>query len=404
MLHRLGAFGLSRFGNQARAGLRSQNKKVCLSFASSKLLSRQVSTTRSFLGTSDRALFLGHGKHFGLLRNPNSLGSLRCFGVATALHFPLSKHTYSGNKSVSSELFVGQNVWNEQNPFAVQVRHFSIDDRRRERERRRQRRQTAYADPEDDDRFRRRSAGSGTLSRVETDREASEREWSRRESEYGYEQEERSTLDAMDAGQAAYLRKVYMYTGSTIGVASIGAFGGMLFPISPIVPGLLSLVPLIGIMMTDPKKSGLRLGMLGAFGFLSGMSAGPMIAMSLHMDPLILPMALLGSCGIMGGATLASLFAKEGSLLKFGAPLAGLTFALLGLSIVGIFFPHPILFNLNLYGGLVLFTAFTAYDTHMVLEDYKQGNRDVLAHATNFFINFMAIFRRLLFIFMSRDD
>lgn len=106
----------------------------------------------------------------------------------------------------------------------------------------------------------------------------------------------------------------------------------------------------------------------------------------------------------MGGATLASLFAKEGSLLKFGAPLAGLTFALLGLSIVGIFFPHPILFNLNLYGGLVLFTAFTAYDTHTVLEDYKQGNRDVLAHATNFFINFMAIFRRLLFIFMSRDD
>ena len=316
--------------------------------------------------------------------------------------FLYSKHAYSGNKSVSSELFVGHNAWNEQNPFAIQVRHFSIEDRRRERERRRQRRQTAYADPEDDDRFRRRSAGSGALSRVETNREASEREWSRRESEYGYEQEERSTLDAMDAGQAAYLRKVYMYTGSTIGVASIGAFGGMLFPISPIVPGLLSLVPLIGIMMTDPKKSGLRLGMLGAFGFLSGMSAGPMIAMSLHMDPLILPMALLGSCGIMGGGTLASLFAKEGSLLKFGAPLAGLTFALLGLSIVGIFFPHPILFNLNLYGGLVLFTAFTAYDTHMVLEDYKQGNRDVLAHATNFFINFMAIFRRLLFIFMSR--
>ena len=113
MLHRLGAFGWSRFGNQARAGLRSQNKKVCSSFVSSKLSSRQASTTRSFLGTSDRALFLGHGKHFGLLRTPNALGSLRCFGVATALHFPLFKHAYSGNKSVSSDLFVGQNAWNE---------------------------------------------------------------------------------------------------------------------------------------------------------------------------------------------------------------------------------------------------------------------------------------------------
>ena len=402
MLHRLGALGLARLGSQARVGLRSQNKKVLT--LSSKALSRQASSTRNFLGNNDRALFLGHGKSFGVLRNSTAFGSLRYFGIATALQFPSSKHAYSPNKSVSSELFVGHNVWKDQSPFAVQVRHFSIEDRRRERERRRQRRQTAYADPEEDDRFRRRSAGSGTLSRVETSREASEREWSKRGSDYEYEEEQRSTIDAMDAGQAAYLRKVYMYTGSTIGVASIGAFGGMLFPISPIVPGLLSLVPLIGIMMTDPQKSGLRLGMLGAFGFLSGMSAGPMIAMSLQMDPLILPMALLGSCGIMGGATLASLFAKEGSLLKFGAPLAGLTFALLGLSIVGIFFPHPILFNLNLYGGLVLFTAFTAYDTHTVLEDYKQGNRDVLAHATNFFINFMAIFRRLLFIFMSRDD
>ena len=87
-----------------------------------------------------------------------------------------------------------------------------------------------------------------------------------------------------------------------------------------------------------------------------------------------------------------------------GAPLGGLVFALLGLQIVGLFYPHPMIWNINLYGGLALFTAFVAYDTHQTLEDYKCGQRDALTHAANFFINFMAIFKRLLFIFMSRDD
>ena len=143
----------------------------------------------------------------------------------------LSMHTRE--QICSSDLFVGHNAWNEENPFAIQVRHFSIEDRR-ERERRRQRdkqhtptRRTTIGFVDDllgvapylvwkpAEKPRR----GGLDGKVNT-------AMSRK----------RSTLDAMDAGQAAYLRKVYMYTGSTIGVASIGAFGGMLFPISPIVP------------------------------------------------------------------------------------------------------------------------------------------------------------------------
>ena len=302
----------------------------------------------------------------------------------------------------SSYNYKNKNSYNLMGLNTTQLRHFSLEDRRREREaRRRKRRHTSYAEPDEERRTR-----TGTVSRVDTE-ERDLHQQGRRGNIIHEEEEKLSAIDAMDVGQAAYLRKVYMYTGSTIGIASIGAFGGMLFPISPLIPGLLALVPLIGLYYTGNKPDSspaLRLGLLGGFGFLSGMSAGPLIAMSLHMDPLILPMALLGSCGIFGGATLASLAAKEGSLLKMGAPLGGLVFALLGLQIVGLFYPHPMIWNINLYGGLALFTAFVAYDTHQTLEDYKCGQRDALTHAANFFINFMAIFKRLLFIFMSRDD
>jgi Bax inhibitor 1 len=328
----------------------------------------------------------------------------RCFGAAALTQSSIQpdklirkrKDTYYHNSNSTNNIFelTMQNM--------VQVRHFSIDDRRKEREmRRRQRRGATYAEPEEVHRTQR-----GTLTRIDNDRGLRQKHRDEDRELYGGRYEERSQLDAMDSGQAAFLRKVYMYTGSTIGVASIGAFGGMLLPMSPLIPGLLALAPLFGLYMTDPNKTspGKRLGLLGAFGFLSGMSAGPLIAMSLHMDPLILPMALLGSCAIFGGATMASLFAKEGSMLKLGAPLMGGMFALLGLSILSMFYPNPMLYNINLYGGLGLFTVFIAYDTHLAIEDYKQGQRDPLTHAASFFINFMAIFKRLLLIFMSRDD
>eukprot|EP00943_MAST-04B_sp_MAST-4B-sp1_P002387 g2387.t1 len=328
----------------------------------------------------------------------------RCFGVAALTQFSNQpdklirkrKDTYYHNSNNTNNIFelTMQNT--------VQVRHFSVEDRRREREmRRRQRRGTTYAEPEEERRTQR-----GTLTRVDKDRGVRQKHRDEEREIYGGRYEERSQLDAMDGGQAAFLRKVYMYTGSTIGVASIGAFGGMLLPMSPLIPGLLSLAPLLGLYMTDPNKTspGKRLGLLGAFGFLSGMSAGPLIAMSLHMDPLILPMALLGSCAIFGGATMASLFAKEGSMLKLGAPLMGGMFALIGISVLSMFYPNPMLYNINLYGGLGLFTVFIAYDTHLAIEDYKQGQRDPLTHAASFFINFMAVFKRLLLIFMSRDD
>merc|ERR1712146_214657 len=108
------------------------------------------------------------------------------------------------------------------------------------------------------------------------------------------------------------------------------------------------------------------------------------------MDPLLLPLALGASSGIMISATLASLFMPEGRMLAMGGPLLGGLFVMLGCGILGLFYPHPVLHSVMLYGGLALFTAFTAYDTQMILNDYKEGQRDVVQHSIGLFINFMA--------------
>ena len=69
------------------------------------------------------------------------------------------------------------------------------------------------------------------------------------------------------------------------------------------------------------------------------------------------------------------------------------------------FFPNPIFHSISLYGGLALFTLYIAYDTQCAITSYEEGDRDHVTHSLNFFVNFLAIFRRMLALvgMMPRD-
>ena len=54
------------------------------------------------------------------------------------------------------------------------------------------------------------------------------------------------------------------------------------------------------------------------------------------------------------------------------------------------------LHNVNVYGGVVVLSAFTAYDTHNMIELYKKGEPDSLSAATNFYLNFMNLLVRIM--------
>lgn len=74
---------------------------------------------------------------------------------------------------------------------------------------------------------------------------------------------------------------------------------------------------------------------------------------------------------------------------------------LFGISIMGMFFPNPIFYNIWLYGGLALFTAFVAFDTQNAVTAYEEGDRDPVNHSVQFFINFISLFRRILMLLMG---
>eukprot|EP00039_Didymoeca_costata_P001418 m.52359 g.52359 ORF g.52359 m.52359 type:complete len:363 (+) comp10787_c0_seq1:126-1214(+) len=242
-----------------------------------------------------------------------------------------------------------------------------------------------------------------------------------KEEEPSYEQEsnryeveskpEGSQLDTLrDKATVRHMAQVYGTATGSVGFAAATSAVTMAtglataMPMGGLLPALASFVPLIMFMRTDlTSDQNYRKMLLGSFVGLSGMAAAPLITMAAIVNPIAIPMALGGTAAIFLGATGVALLAPRASFLPMGAALGGATMALIGVGIVGIFFPSPLLYNVYLYAGLALFTGFIGYDTQQMIERFRAGDRDYLRHSVDFFIDLLNIFRLLLHMFMSRD-
>jgi len=217
-----------------------------------------------------------------------------------------------------------------------------------------------------------------------------------------------------DDGVRSHLAKVYATLGGTIGVSAFGSLGAMTIPgmmMSPLIPGLGSLVPLFLLYRTSPDTHSelYRGAMLGSFALLSGMATAPLIAMATSMNPMLVPMALGATTGMFGVMTLGAMVAPKGAALRMGPALFGGVVVLLGCGVGSMFVEpsspwYPVLHSVQLYGGLGIFSLYVAYDTQQIIADYEEGNKDVMLGAVNLFINFKAMFSRFLMIFMGSNN
>ena len=60
------------------------------------------------------------------------------------------------------------------------------------------------------------------------------------------------------------------------------------------------------------------------------------------------------------------------------------------------------LLQIQLYLGLVLFCGFVLFDTQLIIERFNNGDNDYIWHSVDLFIDFIAIFKRLLIILASK--
>jgi len=212
-----------------------------------------------------------------------------------------------------------------------------------------------------------------------------------------------------DAPIRSHLKSVYACLTMSIMSAAAGAYvhlftnllrgGGILY-------ALLSMGLVMGLMATpdNGKNRSTRMGLLLAFSFFSGLGTGPLLDMAIRINPSIIPNAFMLSGMIFACFSGAALFAPDGQYLYLGGTLMSGLSALFWMGLMNLFFQSQLIFQVYLWGGLLLFCGFIMWDTQVIIEKRKRGDGDFIKHSLDLFIDFMQVFRRVLILLMQKDD
>lgn len=214
-------------------------------------------------------------------------------------------------------------------------------------------------------------------------------------------------FDHLETRVQKHLKKVYGTLSVSMLAAAAGAYVHLFTGI--VSAGILTVLASIGMMLwlaaTSHTKENeqKRLGIFIGFTFLSGVSLGPLLDMVISIDPSIITTALMGTCLIFISFSLASLYNTNRTYLYMGGFLLSALSWMCLLGVMNIFFRSQMIFNLNLYGGLLIFCGFVLYDTQLIIEKARNGDDDYIWQSVDLFLDFINIFRRLLIILASKD-
>ena len=166
-----------------------------------------------------------------------------------------------------------------------------------------------------------------------------------------------------------------------------------------------------GVPIHRTENSPLRLGLyaMGTIGL--GLTASPAFAIIPFLNPSILPNAIGITCGIFGGASLMAYNMPKDKMLSYGRLFTGSLLGLIGMQLVGlasflIMGPNALslmLFRADTYLGILLFSGFIAYDTHVAIKQYESGYADHVGVSVQFLLDFWNILVRVIQIFISRE-
>lgn len=213
----------------------------------------------------------------------------------------------------------------------------------------------------------------------------------------------------LDAVTKKHLKNVYAALAVSTLSAAIGAAAHLFTNILK-GGGLLGLFGSIGFMLAlgftsnEQKNQMKRLGYLVGMAFFTGLSLGPLIDHVIQVDPTIVTTAFFASCLIFVCFSLSALWAEDRSFLYMGGTLLSCVSILAMLGLANIFFRSTLIYQLNLYGGLVLFCAFILYDTQLIIEKRRRGDDDFIWHSVDLFLDFINIFRRIMIIMSNKES
>ncbi|RHZ79809.1 hypothetical protein Glove_140g95 [Diversispora epigaea] len=150
-----------------------------------------------------------------------------------------------------------------------------------------------------------------------------------------------------------------------------------------------------------------RYGLLGVFGFMEGLSIGPVVKYALSIS--ISNNILINACvvtGLMFSAfTLSAMFTNKAYFMYLGGILGSVLSLLLWTSFINSFIGSKFIFDIEIYVGLFMFCGYVIYDTQLIIYRATElGVRDEVSDALTLFIDLVGIFVRILLIFSDKSE
>ena len=137
----------------------------------------------------------------------------------------------------------------------------------------------------------------------------------------------------------------------------------------------------------------------GTFCGLEGLALAPLINMA--GMPIIFN-AIAATGAMMGGLAAYAYNSPTNDFLSWQGGLTVGLCGLLGVGLVNMFWPSPLLTTLSLYGGLMLFGGFVLYDTQKLVHNAShKPSWDPINESIGIYLDAIIIFQKFLIIFMN---
>jgi FtsH-binding integral membrane protein len=200
------------------------------------------------------------------------------------------------------------------------------------------------------------------------------------------------------------IKRTYAYVVSGLGLTGASAYGFYKLGFHQVVLRtnkwvhlsvslVTSISMLMGTMLTDYYESPIIKHICWT-GFNIVM-AGSLCTVSIYGGPLI-AQAGLATAGIMTGLSLISANSDPNSVNQLEKPLGIGLGALVACGLGHMIFPMPILYNISLYGGLVVFSGLTITDTSKVIQHAKNSKYDPINESFSLYLDYINLFLRIL--------
>uniref|UniRef100_A0A7S3CNF6 Growth hormone-inducible transmembrane protein n=1 Tax=Strombidium rassoulzadegani TaxID=1082188 RepID=A0A7S3CNF6_9SPIT len=157
-----------------------------------------------------------------------------------------------------------------------------------------------------------------------------------------------------------------------------------------------SIASMIGTQMIDYESNWMLKNICYA-GFVGSISLSLVPLIHMYSMPIIYD-AAIASSAIMGSLGIVAYNSPSEQFLNWGGPLALGLGGMIGISLLSMLYPgSPALYNIYLYGGLALFSAFVLYDTQSIVHRAKTDFKyDPINNSLRVYMDAVNIFVRMV--------